>query len=280
METVNSVVTKVQDFATWADSVKDPRTQEWPLVASPFPLLALVALYLFVVWYGPKVMSGYRPLNLKYLMILYNAGLVALSAYMCVEFFMVSFMNPKFNVYCEPVDYSDDPMAVRLAAVAWWFYISKILEFLDTVIFVLRKKDEQISFLHVYHHTTMPCLWWIGVHWIPGGASYFGGMINSFVHVIMYGYYALTALGPAVRPYLWWKRYLTSIQLVQFVVAMSQCVLVLCLDCGFPRPFVWALMAYAFSHLLLFGNFFHKTYIVNGVDKKSQQRGRVEETHT
>lgn len=32
----------------------------------------------------------------------------------------------------------------------------------------------------------------------------------------MYTYYLLASLGPRVRPYLWWKRYLTQLQLVQF----------------------------------------------------------------
>lgn len=31
----------------------------------------------------------------------------------------------------------------------------------------------------------------------------------------MYGYYACSALGPKMRPYLWWKKYLTIIQLVR-----------------------------------------------------------------
>lgn len=37
------------------------------------------------------------------------------------------------------------------------------------VFFVLRKKNNQISFLHVYHHSTMPLLWWTGVKFVPGG---------------------------------------------------------------------------------------------------------------
>ena len=39
-------------------------------------------------------------------------------------------------------------------------------------------------------------------------------MINSFIHVIMYTYYGIAALGPQYQKYLWWKRYLTIIQLV------------------------------------------------------------------
>jgi phosphatidylglycerophosphate synthase len=40
------------------------------------------------------------------------------------------------------------------------------------------------------------------------------GSINSFIHVIMYFYYFLAALGPHMQPYLWWKKYLTRMQIV------------------------------------------------------------------
>ena len=36
----------------------------------------------------------------------------------------------------------------------------------------------------------------------------------------MYGYYFLAALGPAVRRYLWWKRYLTQLQMIQFSIIL------------------------------------------------------------
>lgn len=57
----------------------------------------------------------------------------------------------------------------QIARAIWWYYFSKLLEFMDTIFFVLRKKNGQISFLHVYHHATMFPIWWIGVKWVPGG---------------------------------------------------------------------------------------------------------------
>lgn len=39
-------------------------------------------------------------------------------------------------------------------------------------------------------------------------------MINAMVHVIMYFYYGLSAAGPYFQKYLWWKKYMTAIQLV------------------------------------------------------------------
>ena len=46
----------------------------------------------------------------------------------------------------------------------------------------------------------------------------FGATINSGIHVIMYGYYGLAALGPHMQKYLWWKKYLTIIQMVGITV--------------------------------------------------------------
>lgn len=43
----------------------------------------------------------------------------------------------------------------------------------------------------------------------------FHAMVNSSVHVVMYLYYGLSALGPVAQPYLWWKKHMTAIQLVR-----------------------------------------------------------------
>ena len=37
------------------------------------------------------------------------------------------------------------------------------------VFFILRKKNGQITFLHVYHHATMILNWWLGVAYVAGG---------------------------------------------------------------------------------------------------------------
>ena len=59
--------------------------------------------------------------------------------------------------------------ALQIAKALWWFYFSKLVEMLDTIFFILRKKDNQVSFLHVYHHATMFPIWYIGVKWVAGG---------------------------------------------------------------------------------------------------------------
>ena len=53
-------------------------------------------------------------------------------------------------------------------------------------------------------------------------SAYFGATLNSLIHVLMYSYYGLSSV-PALRPYLWWKKYITQGQLVRWVHSI-QCV--------------------------------------------------------
>jgi hypothetical protein len=43
-------------------------------------------------------------------------------------------------------------------------------------------------------------------------------------------------------------------------------------SCGYPKQYEWALIAYAFSHVLLFGNFYYHSYVKNK-QRKTQQNG-------
>jgi elongation of very long chain fatty acids protein 7 len=55
-----------------------------------------------------------------------------------------------------------------MARAVWLYYMAKIVELLDTVFFVLRKKNSQVSFLHLYHHSLMPICAFIGVKYFAG----------------------------------------------------------------------------------------------------------------
>jgi elongation of very long chain fatty acids protein 4 len=51
----------------------------------------------------------------------------------------------------------------------------------------------------------------------PGGDSYFGAMVNSWIHVMMYSYYTFSLLKIRCP----WKKYLTMAQLVQFTTVLA-----------------------------------------------------------
>ncbi|MEQ2164977.1 hypothetical protein GOODEAATRI_012270 [Goodea atripinnis] len=136
------------------------------------------------------------------------------------------------------------------------------------IFFVLRKKNSQVTFLHVYHHSIMPFTWWFGVRFSPdallvsGGMGTFHALLNCVVHVIMYTYYGLTAMGPNYQKYLWWKKYLTTIQLIQFVMVtthISQYFFIK--DCPYQFPiFIYIIGLYGLIFLFLFLNFWYHAY--------------------
>lgn len=157
-----------------------------------------------------------------------------------------------------------------MANAVYYYFLSKLIELLDTVFFVLRKKQRQISFLHVYHHGMMPICAWIGVRYVAGGHATLLGWINAFVHIIMYTYYMLSAFGPHVQKYLWWKKYLTSLQLIQFSIILVHNLNLLFwrTDCQFPKFLAFLLTLNAVLFLYLFGSFYVQNYIKNKTNKK------------
>jgi elongation of very long chain fatty acids protein 7 len=157
---------------------------------------------------------------------------------------------------CQPVDYSNDPDELVIAELCWWYYFCKFTEFLDTVFFVLRKKFDQITNLHVIHHSIMPAAVWWGVKFTPGGHATFFGMLNTSVHVVMYTYYLLAAMGPQYQKYLWWKKHLTTMQMVQFVMVFIHSVQVFFNGCNFPKVIAYAMCFNSLLFLGLFSNFY------------------------
>ncbi|PIO04184.1 hypothetical protein AB205_0032870, partial [Aquarana catesbeiana] len=58
---------------------------------------------------------------------------------------------------------------MKIIRVLWWYYFSKLIEFMDTFFFILRKNNHQITVLHVYHHASMLSIWWFVMNWVPCG---------------------------------------------------------------------------------------------------------------
>jgi len=88
------------------------------------------------------------------------------------------------------------------------------------------------------------------------------------VHVLMYSHYLVSALGLSTP----WKPYLTSMQLMQFMLIAVQSGIGLSRgdSCGAPYFGKVLMVAYMGSMLLLFGNFFFHAYILK---KPSTQFG-------
>ncbi|CAH0554789.1 unnamed protein product [Brassicogethes aeneus] len=243
------------------NDLADPRTKDWFLVDSILPVLTMAVIYLlFVLKLGPKLMENRKPFEIKNVLIFYNLFQVLLSAYMFYESLDAAWLR-NYSWTCEPIDRSMDPSAMRIARGVYVFYLAKVSELLDTIFFVLRKKQSQVTFLHLYHHTFMLFIGWIGTKYVPGGHLIFLGMVNSFVHIVMYTYYMLAAMGPEYQKYLWWKKHITLIQMIQFLMIFVHSSQLVWSDCGYPRGYAIIALPNAVLFYNMFSNFYKKTYI-------------------
>jgi elongation of very long chain fatty acids protein 4 len=258
---------KVMNFLNWEVDPMSKVTGAWFAVESPTFVISSILIYLSIVIsscffnknsYEKRKLED--PFSVRILVIFHNLFLVILSLYMCIGCIIEAKRN-SFKIWGNAYD----PKQVQLAHYIYLFYVSKIYEFLDTLIMIIKKNFKQVSFLHVYHHVTISFIWWMIARRAPGGDAYFSAALNSWVHVCMYSYYLLAILvgksEKARKKYLWWGRYLTQMQMLQFVCNLFQA-----LYCRIYSPYPTfisdLLLLYMLSLLVLFGRFYYSKHIV------------------
>ncbi|XP_075150582.1 very long chain fatty acid elongase 7 [Haematobia irritans] len=242
------------------DNKSDPRVNGWFMMSSPMPTFFLCVFYAyFSKSLGPKLMAKRKAMDLRNILVWYNLFQTVFSAWIFYEYLMSGWWGD-YNLKCQPVDYSNSPKALRMASICWWYYISKFTEFFDTLFFILRKKTQHVSTLHVIHHGCMPFSVWLGLKFAPGGHSTFFALLNSFVHIVMYFYYMIAAMGPQYQKYIWWKKYLTTFQMVQFVAIFSHQFQLLFRECDYPKGFMVWIGLHGVMFLFLFSDFYKTKY--------------------
>lgn len=255
------ILTDMHDwYRDLMDNKSDPRVADWPMMSSPLPTLALCIFYAyFSKSIAPRIMEKRKPMDLRNLLVGYNLFQTIFSTWIFYEYLQSGWWG-HYSFRCQPVDYSDNPLALRMARTCWWYYISKFTEFFDTLFFLLRKKNQHVSTLHVIHHGCMPFSVWMGMKFAPGGHSTFFAMLNSFVHIVMYFYYMVAALGPKYQKYIWWKKYLTAFQMLQFVAIFTHQFQLLFTDCNYPKGFMVWIGLHGVMFLFLFSDFYKQAY--------------------
>lgn len=127
------------------------------------------------------------------------------------------------------------------------------------VFFVLRKKNSQISFLHVHHHIGMLLSAWFTCKYFPGGQAGYVGLYNTFVHAIMYIYYLLTSIRPLKN--IWWKKYVTILQIVQhYLIFASLIIPAVNTHCSYPKGIMYIFLFNVILMIHMFTKFYQNTY--------------------
>ncbi|RWS07424.1 elongation of very long chain fatty acids protein-like isoform X2 [Dinothrombium tinctorium] len=250
-------------YGFW-EEIGDPRTSHLPLAAGgPWKIMGVSLLYwYFVRVLGPSLMKGREPFDLRAIMLLHNSFLIGVNG---CGFLVALWITDMFRSCwdCGPVDPNSNNFKDKLSVYLGYVYmLTKIFDFGDTIFFVLRKKYNQASFLHVFHHGVMPIAAYIGLKIHPGGYSGFLPVINILVHAVMYTYYALACAGPEMKKHLWWKKYITQMQMIQFILVFIHALHAgINPKCKWPMVLVVLEAIHAIFFFFLFFSFYRRAYL-------------------
>ncbi|XP_013177702.1 PREDICTED: elongation of very long chain fatty acids protein 7-like [Papilio xuthus] len=237
----------------------DKIPKNWTALRTIGAAAVVIAIYLLVVLkLIPGIMMKRKPYQMKPLLLFYNAFQVYYSGYMVYIYADYVWNFGIFPFRCP----QNNPDIIGTAVNNIYpYFVAKHLDLLDTVFFRLRKKDNQVTFLHLYHHSIMVLWGWLYYMFLPTDHFVITGLLNSFVHVVMYSYYGITCLGPRFAKYVWWKKHLTKIQLVQFVLAVTNLYYQQkWTPCPLPVAFHYFALGTLLSFFILFLNFYFKSY--------------------
>ncbi|KAL4711173.1 hypothetical protein ACJJTC_015282 [Scirpophaga incertulas] len=224
----------------------------------------------------PVLMKNRPPLRINKLIAYYNASQVLMASMICAKVYKLNlFRDGILYAGCRYPSNTQNPLLLDLG---WWYFFAKFTELLDTVFFVLRKKNNQVTFLHVYHHVVMALYSWSYLKFAAGGEGTILALLNSIVHVVMYTYYLLSGLGPRFQKYLWWKKYVTKLQLIQFVLMLLYCAWThFSPRCQYAAGFTYFICTNVIIFLILFLNFYSKSYKEK---RDAEKRTKVEYNKT
>jgi len=246
-----------------------------------FTSVFMVALaYLAAVWGMKKAIKlRGKPFDLRGPLACWNFFLSAVSAYLLV--WTVKCVWNDFHkiagssVWEMTCDYRTRLQFASHKAPLYAIFLTKYLELIDTAFLCLRGKPTPL--IHVYHHAITVYFAWL--HLVSGTCiAWMMSILNLSVHVLLYAYYGCAAMGYDI----WWKRYLTLIQITQFVVTLFPSITVLgarilytinpTIVGAYPCNGTWSSafigLCILLSYLFLFLNLYLTRFDATGADRK------------
>lgn len=238
---------------TWSWTLADTSSWWCHLAICLFYALSVKLLQIYVAsqknYAAPKWLEPFRKIH--------NMSLAAVSFIMFAVMTVVIAQDGRLNSW--------DDMSCRLTSntgiygfINFIYLVSKVWEWVDTYILVLSNKP--VIYLHWFHHMTTFTMAAF-IHNFPVGGF---ALINCLVHSVMYLHYA--------SPQRWARPFITSSQLIQFVIVLSIHAHGLLDPTGcfnvLPHFYEWAFcMGVVFAFFVMFILFFIQEY----VEKKNKK---------
>ena len=208
--------------------------------------MPIVIVYLLMVVLARPITRLFSPMSLRTPLLIHNFVCVILSLYTAVQGSRGVVQSP--SVYYT----AEGPQLVIHALRVYW--ISKIVELIDTIFMVLRHKLKQMSFLHVFHHMSILLLSDNAYRMAPWPPIALLMTLNSIVHIFMYTYYGLRAVQPLNE--ISWKKRITQLQIAQFLFG-----LLFAANGYLYHGFCVYSMLYGMGLLALFINYYYQAFI-------------------
>jgi len=235
-----------------------------------FVFAAFPVLYVIAIFGGQYLMRNRKEYNLRKLLIAWNTAMFTFSLigtfHTTTVYSIMQFVNTFPNFASGWVCGTWCYVQGNPAAWVFFFNMSKVFEFFDTVFLVLRKRP--VIFLHWYHHIITYLFCWYSnqnVHYYTCNGYLFAWM-NYTVHTFMYGYYLLRALrfNPPV------DFLITILQILQMVIGI---IAVLSSSSCENSDFVGVLFGFAIyvSFFVLFLRIFIKRYFLTKPVRPTQK---------
>ncbi|KAL3179268.1 hypothetical protein MRX96_038170 [Rhipicephalus microplus] len=218
----------------------DPRVRHWPLMGSPAVIVSILAGYLyFSLRLGPALMKNRRPFPIRPLVVAYNVVMVLLSVYFFVLTLRLTYLRDatpllqRYDFFCQGTDTTSS--AGPLLYHGWFYMLMKVGELLDTVFFVLLKKNSHISFLHLLHHSLALSTVWMDINnGITGQVAMFPILQHGRAHG----------------------------DIIQFFFLMVHGGIPIFYDCGFPRIMAYFMVLETALFTGLFSDFYYRNYLL------------------
>ncbi|XP_051167386.1 elongation of very long chain fatty acids protein 4-like isoform X1 [Leptopilina boulardi] len=252
----------LETFNYYYYDLADQRIRDWFLMNSIWYPIIITLIYILMVFkLAPAYMKNRPAYKLNTYIKCYNLFQVFSNAYIAME---ASLCYPFLRSFeCRPIVYKTDPCSMMILKCGYIGMLLKLIDLTETVVYILRKKNNQVTFLHLYHHLSTFLIASIFPRYLSVDVVILGPILNCFVHVIMYFYYFLSNFtGPIKEMIIPFKRYMTLIQMGQFVIVLVQILVIMIPGCDkLPKFLIYTMFVNIIFNFCLFYRFYKDTYI-------------------
>jgi len=238
--------------------------KDYPLSSTEFMIFFAIAYN--IVCFGFEAFMKNRPkLNVDSIAKMHNLFMSIFSGVMTILVLLQSWRDGRFSshdsFHCHP------PRSEFYAHLFYLFYLSKLLEIVDTFLLIASKK--RVIWLHRLHHTSTPSVVVIVFHGSVGH-DLLPFVENLIVHFFMYLYF----YNP--KKFYSFKILMTLSQIFQFIHVLGYCGLHILwyfqngfLVCNDSLEALFYDTFWYVVYLVLFMNFFVQQYLKPKAPRKS-----------